>query len=267
MSGHAMSASRLPVSQLAAIYLVSMPLAWLAAAHGMPWDASVAGFAVGLGWMIGLAPWWLAINAVFVPALSWGLAVEIPPSWALGALVTLVVVYGRIWKSRVPLFFSSARTQEALEDLLRRAAPDMATGGRSTFLDVGCGDARVLTRLAKLHPQSRFEGVEQAWAPWLLARVRCALSKGRTRVRRGDLWTVDLGAYDVVYAYLSPAVMPELWRKARGEMRPGALLVSAFAVPGAPAAYTVDVGDTMRTRLHAWRMDGNGRTTDVREAK
>jgi SAM-dependent methyltransferase len=267
MSGHETNAGSLPVTQLAVVYLVSMPLAWLAAAHGMPWDATVAGFAVGLGWMIGLAPWWLAINAVFVPALSWSLAVEIPPSWALGALVTLVVVYGRIWKSRVPLFFSSARTQEALEDLLRRAAPETVTGGRITFLDVGCGDARVLTRLAKLHPQSRFEGVEQACAPWLLARARCALAKARTRVRRGDLWSVDLGAYDVVYAYLSPAVMPQLWRKACGEMRAGALLVSAFAVPGAPPAYTVDVGDTMRTRLHAWRMDGNGRTTDVREAK
>jgi hypothetical protein len=266
MSGHETNAGSLPVTQLAVVYLVSMPLAWLAAAHGLPWDATVAGFAVGLGWMIGLAPWWLAINAVFVPALSWSLAVEIPPSWALGALVTLVVVYGRIWKSRVPLFFSSARSQEALQDVLQRAAPDAATGGRIAFLDVGCGDARVLTRLAKLHPESRFEGVEQAYAPWLFARLRCALATGRTRVRRGDLWTVDFGAYDVVYAYLSPAVMPELWRKARSEMRAGALLVSAFAVPGAQPAYTIDVGDTMRTRLHAWRMDGNGRATDVGEA-
>jgi SAM-dependent methyltransferase len=267
MSGHAMSAERLPVTQLAAIYLVSMPLAWLASAHGLPWDATVAGCAVGLCWMIGLAPWWLAINAVFVPALSWSLAVEIPPSWALGALVTLVVVYGRIWKSRVPLFFSSARTQQALEGLLRDTAPDVATGGRIAFLDVGCGDARVLTRLAALRPECRFEGVEQAYAPWLLARLRCAFSQGHARVRRGDLWTLDLGAYDVVYAYLSPAVMPELWRKARREMRAGALLVSAFDVPGAPRAHTVEVGDTMRTRLHAWRMAGNGRTTDVRDAK
>jgi hypothetical protein len=263
MSGHAMNASSLPVRQLAAIYLVSIPLAWLASVHGVPWDASVAGFAVGLGWLIGLAPWWLAINAVFVPALSWGLAVDIPPSWALGALVTLIVVYGRIWKSRVPLFFSSARTQKTLEDLLVEAKPD----GRIAFLDVGCGDARVLTRLAAMHPGSRFEGVEQAFAPWLLARLRCALATGDSRVRRGDLWALDLGAYDVVYAYLSPAVMPELWRKACGEMREGALLVSAFAVPGATPARTIEVGDTMRTRLHAWRMQGNGRNTHVKEAK
>jgi hypothetical protein len=257
MSGHAMNASRLPIGHLTAIYLVSAPLAWLAGGHGIPWPASLAGFAVAFGWLFGLAPWWLAINAVFVPALWWGLAVEIPPSWAFGALVMLLVVYGRIWKSRVPLFFSSSRTQKALEGLL----PE----GALTFLDVGCGDARVLTRLAALRPESCFEGVEQAYAPWLVARLRCAAAKGQARVLRRDLWAIDLGAYDVVYAYLSPAVMPELWSKAQREMRAGALLVSAFEVPGVKPASTIDIDDTMRTRLHAYPMR-HARATDLRAA-
>jgi hypothetical protein len=62
----------------------------------------------------------------------------------------------------------------------------------------------------------------------------------------------------VVYAYLSPAVMPEFWAKARQEMRPGALLVSAFAVPGLKPNRSVEIGDTMRTRLHVWRMSHEG---------
>jgi hypothetical protein len=85
------------------------------------------------------------------------------------------------------------------------------------------------------------------------------LSKGQCCVRRADLWTLDFGAYDVVYAYLSPAVMPELWAKARREMRPGALLVSAFQVPGVRADKALDVGDAMRTRLHVWRMTERAR--------
>ena len=248
MSDAAATSSRLPLGRLAATYLISLPMAWLATLAGLPWDASVAGLAVGFGWLIGLAPWWLVINAVFVPALSAGLALDLSPAWALGALVALVLVYGGIWKSRVPLFFSSARTQDALGALL--------PSGPVAFLDLGCGDARVLTRLAASRPDSRFEGVEQAFVPWLLARLRCRLSGANCTVRRADLWAVDLSAYDVVYAYLSPAVMPELWAKARREMREGAILVSAFAAPGQRADRTIDVGDTMDTRLCVWRMRG-----------
>ena len=43
---------------------------------------------------------------------------------------------------------------------------------------------------------------------------------------RGDYERLDLGDYDVVFAYLSPAAMGALWRKASAEMRPGSLLLS-----------------------------------------
>ena len=240
------AASRIPLGRIAATYLLSLPLAALVAPAGFAFDASVAGLAVGFGWLMGLAPWWLAINAVFVPALSFGLSLEISPLWALAAFIGLILVYGAIWKSRVPLFFTSSRTLGALRTLLPQ--------GPIRFLDAGCGDARVLTRLAAERPEGRFEGVEQALVPWLMARVRCRLSRGSCAVSRGDLWAADLSRYDVVYAYLSPAVMPEFWVKAKREMRPGTLLVSAFAVPGAAPSESVDVGDAVRTRLNVWRM-------------
>lgn len=251
MSTAAAASSRVPLGRIAATYLFSVPLAWLLAPAGLSFDASVAGLAVGFGWLMGLAPWWLAINAVFVPALSFGLSLEISPLWALAAFVGLMLVYGAIWKSRVPLFFTSARTQEALGALL--------PAGAIRFLDVGCGDARVLTRLAAERAGSRFEGVEQALVPWLLARLRCHLSQGDCAVRRADLWATDLSGYDVVYAYLSPAVMPELWEKAQREMRPGTKLVSAFAVPGRSPDRSIDVGDAMDTRLHVWTMHAGPR--------
>ena len=249
-STRAAASSRIPFGRIAATYLLSIPLAALFAPAGFAFDASVAGLAVGFGWLMGLAPWWLAINAVFVPALSLGLSAEISPLWALAGFVALVLVYGGIWRSRVPLFFTSGRTVDALRALL--------PGGAVRFVDLGCGDARVLTRLAADRPGSRFEGVEQAWVPWLLARLRCRLSRSDCAVRRADLWATDLSGYDVVYAYLSPAVMLELWEKARREMRPGSRLISAFEVPGVAASESVEIGDAMRTRLNVWHM-GEGR--------
>ena len=247
----AATSSRVPFGQIAAVYLLSMPLAWLVAAAGVSWDAAVGTLAAALAWLIGLDIWWVAINAVFVPALAYALSLEVSPLWGLAAFVTLMLVYGGIWKSRVPLFFTSARSQIALEGLL--------PAGAFRFLDLGCGDARVLTRLAAHRPDSRFEGVEQALVPWIMGLLRCRMTDGRCAVMREDLWTVDLGAYDVVYAYLSPAVMPEVWAKATREMHPGSRLISAFAVPGVAPDDTVEVDDAVRTSLRVYRMGGSGR--------
>ena len=241
-----MQPARAPLAKLAAIHLASVAVATAVTPEGWPWQLVAAALAVTLSGLTRMPPWWLAINGVFVPVLSWGLTLEVSPFWALGALVALMLVYGRIWKSRVPLFFSSGRAQDALAELL--------PAGEQSFLDVGCGDGRVLRHLAAARPDCRYEGIEQALFPWLLARVRCWAARAECRIRRGNLWKLDLSAYDVVYAYLSPAVMNEFWAKARQEMRPGALLVSAFAIPGVEPNRSVEIEDAMRTRLHVWRV-------------
>ena len=73
-------------------------------------------------------------------------------------------------------------------------------------------------------------------------------------MHRGDLWGHGLTQYDVVYAYLSPAVMGRFWEKCKREMRPGSLLVSAFQVPGAHAVRSIDMEDRMGTFLHVHRI-------------
>lgn len=248
---HSARAPGTPLPRLAAVYAISVPLAWMATPQALPWEAGAALCAVALGWSFGLAPWWLAINALFLPALAWGLTLELSPLWAAGALGVLLAIYGSIWASRVPLFFSTARTQDALESLLPH--------GEFAFLDAGCGDARVLARLARSRPEARCEGIEHALVPWLLASLRAWRDDTPYYVRGGDLWGHGLTQYDVVYAYLSPAVMPRFWEKAKREMRPGSLLVSAFPVPGLRGGRYVDVGDALGTRLHVLRIGGAAR--------
>lgn len=246
ISARGARAARRPLPRLAAVYAISLPLAWVLTPEALPWQAAAASSAVALGWLFGLAPWWLAINAVFVPALSLGLTLEISPLWALAALLVLLGVYGSVWASRVPLFFTSARTLAALTALLPK--------GDFAFLDAGCGDARVLAQLARARPESRFEGIEHALVPWLMGWLRAFRDDAQFYVRRGNLWRHGLAQYDVVYAYLSPAVMPRFWEKARREMRAGALLVSAFHVPGMDGGHYVETGDAMNTRLHVCRI-------------
>jgi SAM-dependent methyltransferase len=238
------------LTRVFAIYAVSVPFAWAVTPDPLPWELVATALSLVLVPVMRLGAWWLAINAVFLPALIAALELNLAPGWSLAALALLALLYGRIWTSQVPLFFSSRDAQIALAKLL----PDRPI----TFLDAGCGDARVLTRLASARPESRFHGIEHALGPWLAARMRCRDREQQCHVFRGDLWGRTLAQYDVVYAFLSPAVMQRLWDKARQEMRPGSLLVSAFGVPNVKPDEQFEVGDVLRTQLHVWRMGLEG---------
>lgn len=178
--------------------------------------------------MLGQPRWWLAIHLFFAPGALAVLALELDPRWYLAGFVVLALIFGGVYRSRVPLYLSSAAATDTLLAALPRAV-------HLRFLDLGCGLGSVLERVSGARPGAACVGVEAAPVPWLVAWLRSGRGR-RYRVRRVSLWDTSLGEHDVVYAYLSPAVMPSLWTKARREMKPGSLLISnSFSVPGARA--------------------------------
>ena len=218
------------------------------AGQGFAWQILEALLAVLGGVLIGLASWWILINALFVPALSMALAVDISPYWGLAAFALMTLVYWGVGHTQVPLFLSSEAAAHALLQLLP-VAP------QPHFLDLGCGDARLLARLAAVRRDGRFEGIEYAPLPWLAGWLRLLKSGLRCSVRWGDFWQRNLSGYDVVYAYLSPVPMARLWAKARREMRPGSLFVSnTFPVPGVNAGEIIALNDGWGSRLYLYRM-------------
>lgn len=120
------------------------------------------------------------------------------------------------------------------------------------LIDLGSGLAGTLVRLARAYPAARFVGVETAPLTFALSWLRC-LPRRNCQVHPLILWRVDLGEYDVVYCFLSPAPMAALWEKARAEMRPGAMLISnSFAVPGVEPAEVLSIDDWRGSRLLIW---------------
>jgi len=204
-------------------------------------SAAVIGMAVGLPW------WWIPINLLFFPAMVALLGVEVPPLVFLAMFCVLLMVNGAAWFQRVPLFLSSDRAAAIVSTLLPRES-----GFR--LIDLGCGTGSFLENLASHRPDGRYEGVELAPLPYWVSRWR-ALRKGTIEVHWGDFWGIDLSGYDVVYAYLSPALMSRLWEKACREMRPGSVLVSnGFSIPGLQPSKTIGVGDVVRSTLYLWKM-------------
>lgn len=185
--------------------------------------------------------WWQPIHLGFMPLVVAVQQIGIAPGWFLAAFVLLLLVFWRTDKSRVPLYLTNRATADALLKLLP------ATPCRC--LDLGCGDGGLLRRLAAARPDCSFTGIEHAPLTWLLARLR-NISQTNVTIRRGDYWQEPLSSYTVVYAFLSPAPMLQLWTKARAEMAPDALLVSnSFEVPGVEPHESLAVGDRRNTRL------------------
>jgi cyclopropane fatty-acyl-phospholipid synthase-like methyltransferase len=99
--------------------------------------------------------------------------------------------------------------------------------------DLGCGDARVIVAAAQAY-SVRAVGFEIALLPYCLAKLRVWFSGtgNLVKVRYQSFWSIPLGEAEVVFSYLTPAVMGRLETKLDKQLKPGAKFISyAFKLP------------------------------------
>ena len=192
----------------------------------------VAGLlASALGAAMRLPRWWWGLLALAPAALVAARALD-PPAWAYGVVVLIaaLTLFNSVGE-RVPLFLTGRATRRAITNLIDAQAPVRA-------VDLGCGLGGPVLAMAAAnrHPESRFLGVETAPLPFAVAWVRARLrGDRRVRIALRSMWSLDLGQFDIVYAFLSPAPMPRLMAKASAEMSAPALFVSnEFTDPDYP---------------------------------
>ena len=124
-------------------------------------------------------------------------------------------------------------------------------------VDLGAGVGSVVVPLAKHFPLLQVEAWERAPIPWAISALR-SRNLANLTLHRASFWQASLAEYDVVFAFLSPAVMGEVGDKARREMRAGALFVSSsFAVPEWQPEMKVEIGDARETVLYCYRIKEN----------
>ncbi len=216
---------------------------------GLTFGLMLLGWALlsaGVGLLLGLPAWWVPINLAFMPTAAAVRAMNLGDGWFLAAFVVLALLFWSTFRTRVPLFLSSRAAGEELAALI----PE---GVEARVIDIGCGFGGLLHQVAALRPRACFEGVEIAPLPAWVAWLRLA-PRARCEIRWQDLWHVNLSRYDVVYAFLSPVPMAELWQKVRAEMRPGSLFVSnSFAIPGVEPDLVVPLKGRGSRALYIWR--------------
>ena len=180
-----------------------------------------------------LAPWWCLIGFVFPVALLGADSLRLPPGVLLGTFLLLLLVFWSTFRTQVPYYPSGGAVREAVAELLPRDRP-------LRLIDIGSGLGGLVLDLERRRPAVVLTGIELAPLPWLLSVARARLSGSKARFVRGDYERLDFADYDVVFAYLSPAVMSALWQKAKREMRPATMLVSyEFGIPAAAPDETI----------------------------
>lgn len=193
-------------------------------------------------------PWpWQAMNFAVAPCAVASVSFGAPPEIAFVPLVLLLLVYlPTIW-TRVPYYPTGSRTYAEVAKLLPQNQP-------FRFIDLGCGFGGLLAYLAVRFPQGSFHGVEISPLPLTVAKARALLHRN-LRVELKNLWKLDFGEYEVVYAFLSPGVMADLWRKMEGEMRPeSTIIINSFPCPAEPIR-EIPIEDGRHFKLLVYRGD------------
>lgn len=190
--------------------------------------------------------WWLPVHLVFLPGIVLASRLGLPGwVWAI-AFALAASVYWTSFRTQVPLFLSNRKTVAALAAAL--------PAGPLRILDIGSGTGSFVRAFCRLRPDAQVHGIEAAPAPAALA-AWLARGLGNARLARGDFFAADWSGYDVVYAFLSPVPMAQVWDKACAEMRPGSVLISnSFPVPGIAPDGVLPVDDRRKTQLYCYTL-------------
>ena len=99
------------------------------------------------------------------------------------------------------------------------------------FVDLGCGDGRVLRSVRKRYAVKAI-GYELNPLAYLLARLLCFGLKD-VEIRWRNFLKADLSEADIVFCYLYPDVMKAISHKIVKSLKPGTVIVSCnFQLPG-----------------------------------
>lgn len=191
--------------------------------------------------------WWLPIHLAFLPLVAVFFSFQIPAGAYLLIFLALGLIFWGTFKGDVPLFLSSPGVVEAVTALVAKERTQ-------SFAELGAGIGSIVLPVAKAFPLLTVSAYELAPMPWSICAWR-GRKLTNLKVQRLSFWSLNLAEYDVVYAFLSTAIMPALGEKISREMRPGSLFISSsFPVLAWQPESIVRVDDRRQTELYCYRI-------------
>ncbi|MDY6903401.1 MAG: class I SAM-dependent methyltransferase [Thermodesulfobacteriota bacterium] len=156
-------------------------------------------------------------------------------AWVWPAIILIAGLFAIKITYVLSTAFALPATQGALyvstpKARIRAILDEIAPQPGQRFLDIGCGDGRVLRAVARRFPEVTLIGYEVN--PMAFFRARLATLFRPIRICRKNFWKTRLDDADIIFCYLFPDVLKRLAQKLRIEARPGTLVISCnFPIP------------------------------------
>jgi hypothetical protein len=176
-------------------------------------------FAATLSSVLHLPAWWIRINALFAFCVYCFWFLDIPVYVYLFALIAFVGMYWNTLISRVPYYPSELAVWQELEKLL-------PIQEHLRVLEIGSGLGGFTRYLSKKNKHIQCVGLETAPVPWLMSILYAKWQKAPCQFKRLNYKLESFADYDLIFAFLSPAVMSDLYQQAHSQMNNSAKVVS-----------------------------------------
>jgi hypothetical protein len=135
-----------------------------------------------------------------------------------------VYIYSMLRARLVPYVISYKGVNEIIISRLK-------DNPRAIFIDLGCGDARLLSMVTEKFPTISARGYEIALYPLAKARQQQKKDCNRYKVIGEDFMKADLSDANVIFCYLLPHYMESIWKKIKNQCQAGTQLYSlAFPI-------------------------------------
>jgi hypothetical protein len=172
-----------------------------------------------MSYLCHLPTWWQRINSLFAVTIFLFYRLELPPWSYLLAFVILLAIYWNTLMTRVPYYPSNLEVWQVVEKWIPQTQSPR-------ILEIGSGLGGFSRYISKRYPQAYCVGLETAPLPWLLSYLFSKIERAPCIFKRKNYIQEDFSQYDLIYAFLSPAAMQELYEKAKVELNDHAKIMS-----------------------------------------
>lgn len=115
-----------------------------------------------------------------------------------------------------------------------------------TFLDLGCGDGRMVIRADKLKNINAI-GYEIAPLIYIFAFIRKILTNSKAKIKFKNFFKENLKDADVIFCYLMPGALKKLEGKIIRECKKGTRIISStFEIPGLQHVKIIEKNNTKK---------------------
>lgn len=148
---------------------------------------------------------------------------------AIAAILGFVVVF-LVWQLFNIIFRSHDPFYSTDTELVKRMIAEFDLKGTyegKRVYELGCGMAPFLRVFHEDHPKAKCVGVEKAIVPYLVAKIQVALHHKKIKIKRKDIFKMDVSKADLIYCYLDQKTINSLAKKLKFECKIGAKIVSS----------------------------------------